>query len=252
MRFRLVELAAAAGIALLLATVGAPDAQGADPAYRLFRPEGPGPHPAVIFAPGCSGFSPTFAPKVYERAAERLRAQGYLVAFADYFGRRGVTGCASGAITPADAGKDVVAAALWLKSQSSVDPARIGVIGWSFGGGAVLVALGEPGGKQLGFSRAVVYYPVCRNVRGWKSETPVLMLLAGDDDVAPAKACQEAAHGSTKPDAVKIVVYPGAQHGFDVSELPPKMKYGFGTIGYQPQAAAAAWEETERFLKPAR
>jgi dienelactone hydrolase len=78
------------------------------------------------------------------------------------------------------------------------------------------------------------------------------MLLAGDDDVAPGKACQEAAKSSATPDAVKIVVYPGAQHAFDVSELPPKMKYPFGTIGYQPQAAAAAREETERFLKAAR
>ena len=175
-----------------------------------------------------------------------------MVLFADYFGRRGLTSCASAAITHAEAGKDVVAAALWLKSQASVDQARIMVIGWSFGGGAVLVALASHSEEQLGFSRAVVYYPVCRNVREWKTATPVLMLLAGDDDVAPGKACQEAAQGSGKPDAVKIVVYSGAQHGFDVSELPPKMKYGFGTIGYQPQAAAAAWAETERFLKAAR
>jgi hypothetical protein len=30
------------------------------------------------------------------------------------------------------------------------------------------------------------------------------------------------------------------------------MKYGFGTIGYQPQAAVAARAETERFLKATR
>lgn len=252
MRIRLVELAVAASVAFVLVTVEAAAAQGTAPGYRLFRPTRPGPHPAVIFAPGCSGFAPSFAPKVYERLAEELQAQGYMVLFADYFGRRGFTGCAAGSITHAQAGKDVVAAALWLKSQASVDRARIMVIGWSFGGGAVLVALAEHSEEQLGFSRAVVYYPVCRNLRGWKTATPVLMLLAGDDDVAPGKACQEAAQGSGKPDAVKIVVYSGAQHGFDVSELPPKMKYGFGTIGYQPQAAAAAWAETERFLKAAR
>jgi dienelactone hydrolase len=51
---------------------------------------------------------------------------------------------------------------------------------------------------------------------------------------------------------VKIVVYPGAQHGFDVSELPPKMQYPAGTLGYHPQAAAAAWEEMQRFLQPAK
>jgi dienelactone hydrolase len=48
---------------------------------------------------------------------------------------------------------------------------------------------------------------------------------------------------------MKIVAYPGALHGFDTSELPPKMKYPGGTIGYHPEAAAAAWEEIERFLK---
>ena len=38
----------------------------------------------------------------------------------------------------------------------------------------------------------------------------------------------------------------------DVSELPPKMQYPAGAIGYHPQAAAAAWEEVQRFLQPAK
>ncbi len=42
-----------------------------------------------------------------------------------------------------------------------------------------------------------------------------------------------------------------AQHAFDVSELPAKMTYRFGTIGYDPQAATAAQREIEKFLKPA-
>ena len=51
---------------------------------------------------------------------------------------------------------------------------------------------------------------------------------------------------------VKIVVYPGARHAFDVAELPAKTRYGFGTIGYNSQAAAAARDEVQRFLRPAR
>jgi dienelactone hydrolase len=78
------------------------------------------------------------------------------------------------------------------------------------------------------------------------------MLLAGEDDVAPGKRCQQAVKESTVSDAVKIVVYPRAQHGFDVSELPPKMRYPAGTIGSHPQAAAAAWEELQRFLPPVK
>ncbi len=54
------------------------------------------------------------------------------------------------------------------------------------------------------------------------------------------------------PAAVKIVVYPGALHAFDVPDLPPKMKYGFATIGYQPEAAASARREVEQFLRARR
>jgi dienelactone hydrolase len=246
MTLRLLLASVAIG-AFALGTNGFACAQIPD--YRTFQPHGTGPHPAVVFASGCSGFAPSVAPKAYERAAEQLRAQGYLVLFADYLGRRGLTSCASGRISLSDAGKDIVAAATWLKSQPFVDPARISALGWSYGGGAVLAALAEHSQDQLSFSRAVVYYPVCRGIRPWKNATPVLMLLAGADDVAPGDACEEVAKSSATPNSVKIVLYSGAQHAFDVSELPAKMAYSFGTIGYHPKAAAAAQQEIERFLK---
>jgi dienelactone hydrolase len=75
------------------------------------------------------------------------------------------------------------------------------------------------------------------------------MLLAGADEVAPGDACEELVKSSATPHAVKIVLYSGAHHAFDVSELPAKMTYRFGTIGHDPKAAAAAQQEIERFLK---
>jgi dienelactone hydrolase len=233
--------------AVALGTRGVASAQTPD--YRTFQPHGAGPYPAVVFASGCSGFAPSVAPKAYERVAEQLRGQGYLVLFADYLGRRGLKTCISGRSSRSDAGKDVVAAATWLKSQPFVDPARISVIGWSYGGGAVLAALAEHSQDRLSFSRAVVYYPDCRSLRPWKNATPVLMLLAGADDVALGEACEEVVRSSAAPNAVKIVLYSGAQHAFDVSELPATLTYRFGIIGYHPKAAAAAQQEIERFLK---
>jgi dienelactone hydrolase len=212
-------LASVAIGAIALGTNGVARAQTTD--YRTFQPRGAGPHPAVVFASGCSGFAPSVAPKSYERAAEQLRGLGYLVLFADYLARRGLNSCMSGRMSLSDAGRDVVAAATWLKSQPFVDPARISAIGWSYGGGAILAALSEHSQDQLSFSRAVVYYPVCRGIRPWKNATPVLMLLAGADDMAPGEACEEAAKNSAAPSAVKIIVYSGAEHAFDVSELPP-------------------------------
>jgi dienelactone hydrolase len=177
-----------------------------------------------------------------------MRGQGYVVLFADALGRRGLKSCFSGRINRRDAGKDVVAAATWLKSQPFVDPARISALGWSFGGGAILAALADHSQEQLGFTRAVVYYPACRWLRSWKNTTPVLMLLAGADDVAPGDECEEVVRNSATPSAVKIVIYSGAQHAFDVSELPARMKYPFGTLGHDPRAAAAAQREIDQFL----
>jgi dienelactone hydrolase len=240
------------GIGLLLLNVASAAAQTPAGGYRSFTPDGPGPHPAVVFVSGCSGFAPSFAPGVYERVAQQLRGQGHMVVFADYLGRWNLKSCAGGSITHADAAKELVAAATWLKSQPSIDPARISALGWSYGGGAVLVALGRYTEEQLGFSRAVVYYPDCRSVRPWKAGTPVLMLLGGEDDVAPGKPCETLAKKSAAPEAVKILWYPGAYHAFDVSELPAKTSGPWGTIGYQTQAAAAAWEEIQQFLKSSR
>jgi dienelactone hydrolase len=238
-------------IAALLLSASSSFGQAPDVQYRMFRPNAPGPFPAVVFVSGCDGFAPSRAPASYERRAEHFRAQGYIVIFADYLGRRGLKSCA-GSITHKDAAQDLVSAAAWLGSQAGVDRARITAIGWSYGGRAVLDALREHTQAQLAFSRAVAYYPDCRGLEPWKTTLPVLMLLAADDDMTPATLCQEVVKRMAAPTAVKIVVYAGALHAFDVSELPAKMRLGFGTIGYHPGAAAAARDEVERFLRPTR
>ena len=42
---------------------------------------------------------------------------------------------------------------------------------------------------------------------------------------------------------------PSSPNGFDVPELPATMRYGFATIGYQPEAAASSSREVEQFLR---
>jgi dienelactone hydrolase len=218
--------------------------------YRVFRPDGVGPHPAVALVSGCSGFAPAGARRFYERVADKLRGQGYLVLFVDYVGRRGLPNCSRPPlVSEGDAAKDLVAAVAWLRSEPSVDKTRISALGWSYGGGAVLVALADYTEEQLGISRAVVYYPICRAVHRWRVATPVLMLLGGDDQVAPSEACQAAGQRSAAPDTVKIVTYHGALHAFDVAEIPAESRGPAGPMGYNAQAAAAAWEQVQQFLK---
>ena len=50
---------------------------------------------------------------------------------------------------------------------------------------------------------------------------------------------------------VKIVEYPRARHDFDFAELPESITSPNGTVGSNPQAAVAAWDEVLRFLKVA-
>lgn len=251
MRVRFIAATMRAGLALCLVAALPAFGQGPDGGYRTFRPDGPGPHPAAVLLSGCDGLHPSFAPTIYERRAEHLRGIGHVVVFADYLGRRGLKTCAA-TITHAGAARDLVAAAAWLSSQPGVDRARITAMGWSYGGRAVLAALAAYPEERLIFSRAIVYYPDCRALQPWKATLPVLMLLGGSDDMTPATLCQEAVKGVAVPARVRIVVYPGAFHAFDVPDLPAKMKYGFATVGHQPEATAAARKEVEQFLRATR
>ncbi len=240
-------------LCVLLLCVSTSFAQLLDHGYRVFRPDRAGPHPAIAFVSGCSGFAPVGARNFYERVAEKFRGQGYVVLFVDYVGRRGLQNCAKPSmVTEAEAAKDLVTAVTWLRSQDSIDKGRISALGWSYGGGVVLVALADYTEDQLGLSRAIVYYPICRAVRPWRVPTPVLMVLAGDDEVAPSRACQVAVGKSAMPAVVKTVTYHGALHAFDVSEIPEGTRGPGGAMGYNAQAAGAAWEEVQRFLKAAK
>src|SRR5882724_7872368 len=98
--------------------------QTSDPKYRVFRPDASGPHSAIVFVSGCDGFAPSFAPTLYERRAEYFRAQGYIVIFADFLGRRGLKSCA-GPVTHEQAAQDLVSAAAWIRDQADVDRRRI-------------------------------------------------------------------------------------------------------------------------------
>jgi dienelactone hydrolase len=213
-------------------------AQTEDGGYRVFRPDGPGPHPAVVFLSGCSGLKPSFAPNAYEQAAERLRALGFIVVWADYLGRRNLANCFD-AVTLEETARDAIAAAAWLRTQPQVDARRITAMGWSYGGGAVLLALGSYSVDELIFTRAIVYYPYCTLPKPWTHRVPVLVLQGDADIEMTPEMCKSVLETSAQKGDVKVIIYPGAQHLFDMSE----------DAAYHPQAAAAAWEEVRRFLK---
>jgi dienelactone hydrolase len=223
-----------------------------EPHFRLRRPQGDGPFPAVMLVSGCSGFAPREAAGAYTRVAEQLVGEGFAVIFVDYLAARGLTSCrdrgGAKGFAP-EIAQDVLATATYLRSQPFVKTGDVVAMGWSMGGGAVLAALGSMVPSDPLSMRAVVaFYPLCSDVKPWKGPVPALMLLGGLDDMAPATECQSLAKKVGGAAPVEVRVYPDARHGFDVSEFPSAVKWGPGTVGYNEAATRAAWEEIHKFL----
>jgi dienelactone hydrolase len=198
---------------------------------------------ALMVAGGFVKFYQVF-PQAGHRRGE-LQAAGYLVVFVDYLGR--FSSC--GHVSHAQVGEDILEAVTWTRAQAGVDPGRISVIGWSYGGGGVLAALrAMPSGPPL-FAKAVMYYPDCRGETPWPAAgVSALMLLGASDEVARPAVCDPVVDGAP-PNTLRAVSYPNALHAFDMRGLPERTKYPFGTIGYNAEAANASWATVLDFLR---
>lgn len=211
---------------------------GRTPLDGYFFPAGDGGrHPAVVGVHGCSGMllpNGTILPSEFAWAY-LLRSRGWSVLLVDSFGPRqhgemcSVTGFNLAIYH--DRPKDAYGALAWLQARDDVRGDRVGVLGWSQGGGVVLLSVGEPSlGRpnpltQADFRAAVAFYPAsCSDNRlpsGWTTKTP-LFVLQGEADVwTPAAACAAAmGEAAARGAAVTMQLYPGAYHAFDAPNLP--------------------------------
>jgi dienelactone hydrolase len=217
-------------------------------AGELYRPPGDGPFPAVVLLPPCSGRLPIAT----ERAdAARYTALGYAVLAVDSLGARGIAdGCAGGGAS-VDVVMDAYGALLHLATLPSVDPERIALVGYSFGGSVALSAVEFDGPERLfdrQFSAAIAYYPSCPDKLA--VSVPTVILAGALDGWAPVRFCQRMmARRSGLGAPIKLIVYPGAQHAFNLP-LPPRRHYGYH-LEYDEAADRAAWSETAAILRQA-
>jgi dienelactone hydrolase len=213
-------------------------------AFRILSPSGTPPHPAVLLVPGCSGFPATNGVNFYEERADELQAAGYVAIFVDYVERRMQTNCAH--VAQSEVAQDILDAAAWARKQPDVDGSRISVIGWSYGGGGVLVALkAMPPDPPIG--KAVMYYPVCRGAAPWSTPIVGLMLLGAKDDVAYPTLCKPVVDG-VPAERLRVVTYPDARHGFDNRGFPEHADIS-GAPVYNAEVAKASWAAVLEFLK---
>lgn len=182
--------------------------------------------PAMVIAHGSGGILPGRE----DAWATRLNNLGVTTFVIDSFTRRGISSTArdqSRLSTMANLA-DALAALKLLATHPGIDPARIGVMGFSRGGQVALYSALEPLRRgiiqdDLRFAAHVALYPSCSiPYRANRvSRAPILMLLGGADDYTPAAACLGYADWFRARGApVRLVTYEGANHDFDIPEAP--------------------------------
>jgi dienelactone hydrolase len=217
----------------------------------LSLPAGTGPFPAVILLHGCGGMGNGAQTAQWR---ERLVGWGYAALAVDSLAPRGIASVCAPAnqplVTSVDRAADIVAAALFLRAQPTIDPARIAIIGFSHGGGTVMAfARASFQAAYPGLVKAGVnYYGPCRAPEMYGG-LPVLALSGEDDDWGPpAKTCRDFSAVATPAGRVEVHTYPGTYHAFDNARLSVRSISEGHTMLYNPSAAADSFARVRDFL----
>jgi dienelactone hydrolase len=261
-----IVLTAACGLLPGPGRAATEDLRQAVSAHHLeFIPEGDGPFPTLVAIPGCSGIAfeddseETTHPGLttddrifrrhYREISSRLRNAGYAVLLIHVHHAEGLETACGGEIGAERIAEYIDEAVSWARSLPYVDARRVHVIGWSMGGGGALAWLHGARGEASSVRSVVAVYPVCRGRETLTSQLPLLLLLGGADDITPPSSCGHLLGTSAGGPKITVEVYPGARHGFDVTDAPPALSIGNGmTVGYQKEAADAAWGRILSFL----
>jgi dienelactone hydrolase len=228
-------------------SVGGPDSSAP---LQLWLPPGNGPFPAVLVLHGCGGILDN-----HRSWASRLVSWGYAAVVVDSFGPRNTRRVCDhvDSIPTTVRGLDAHNAAIYLRTLPNIQADRIGIVGFSHGGGSTFYAViddripRDRGGRP--FQAAVAYYPPCSGGKILDPfSTDVLVLIGNDDTWTPADLCiKSAAARAKQAHPMSIKVYPGAGHDFDSGGLPKVSSSGHMTGG-SPEAAADSFVMTKGFL----
>lgn len=231
------------GFALAQQHVVIPEPGGVRLQAVLFLPQH-ATAPAVVALHGCGGPMA----RRDDGWARMLASQGHAVLLPNSFTSRGLKPECKQSTHGADAygprRDDALAAAAWLQGQKFAPPGGVLLLGWSDGGTTVLASLANP---PPGLIRgAVAMYPSCtRTVKNaaWHNAAPLLILIGTADDWTPPKPCQTLA---ARHKNIRIALYPGAYHDFDVPHDPVHLITGLPYTKYGNHVAHAGENEAAR------
>ncbi len=212
--------------------------------------------PAILILHGSAG--PSLREGGY---ADALNAAGFATLEPDQWSPRGLRGGADGRPKSViETLPDVYGARAFLAAHPRIDAGRIGVMGFSFGGVASMLAATHahndaflPGGR---FAALMPVYPVCwayNHAPGFEFgnlvDAPLLLVTGAldqydNDPEASAKLLATLASGDRAK--IRTCVIAGAHHGFDMPGADKEVHDPFGNRGtggnvimrHNPQATA--------------
>jgi carboxymethylenebutenolidase len=198
----------------------------------LYKPNGRGPFPAVVYSHGSApgmlpkeafeALGPVFVQRGWVFFGPYRRGQGLSTAAGPYIEDQINAAYKRGGISAADATavrlletdhlNDQLAALAWLRKQSFVQPLRIAVAGTSFGG--IETVLGAEKGSYcaaVDFAAAAMAWrraPLIRSLMihaVQNSRVPIFFIQAGNDyDLSPTRVLSEAMKNAGKKFEAKI------------------------------------------------
>lgn len=203
--------------------------------------------PAVVILHGSAGVD---ARGDFHEAA--LNAAGIATLQIDMWEARGLGGGAGRPAAPILTIPDAFSALAFMAARPEIDAARIGVLGFSWGGVNTLATADRlyvgmfGGGRQ--FKAHVAHYPVCYGANAVipglpppaqfgtqflnLTGAPVLIQLGSQDGYDNGAAhCRALAQAVDPANTVEVVEYSGAQHAFDRLMVPIVVSDPFGNEG---------------------
>lgn len=228
-------------------------------AAQLRIPRRDGKMPAVVIAHGTSGIDSRGA---YH--AQALNDAGIATLELDMWSPRRLHGGIGQQGRPESVVEtlpDAFGALSYLAAHPDIDPRRIGIMGFSWGGVVSMLTATKPyserylGSSPLRFAAHAPFYPVCwtyNRVPGHEfrdlTGAPVFIQSGVCDDYDEPDSCEKLV--ASLPDAargkVTVMVYPGAAHGFDalqpghIVEDPYSHLGQGGKVRFEPNPGAAA------------
>ncbi|MCB1918040.1 MAG: dienelactone hydrolase family protein [Rhodocyclaceae bacterium] len=206
--------------------------------------------PAVVILHGSAGVDSRG-----EFYAQALNEAGLVTFEIDMWEARGVTGVADRPALPLLTYPDAFAALAYLSARGDIDPARIGVLGFSWGAAVGLASAerlyAESFGRGLRFAAHAVNYPPCYAINNpaipvldppaekgaqflFPTGAPVLIQIGSEDgyDNGPdhCLALRDQVNAEWGK-IIRVVPYEGAQHAWDRLMVPIEVADPFADEG---------------------